>query len=51
MATLEHLTEEQIAKRKKWAARWDKVTTALLIVLMASPVAILAYIFIWFMTK
>ncbi len=47
----EHLTEEEIAKKKKLAAIWDKVTTVLLIMLMASPIAILAYIFIWFVTK
>ena len=51
MASLEHLTDEQIAKRKKWAAIWDKVTTVLLITLMASPIAILTYIFLWFVLK
>ena len=47
----EFLTDEQIAKQKKWAAFWDKVTTVLLILLMASPIAILAYIFAWFLNK
>ena len=44
----EHLTEEELAKKKKVAAVVDKITTGLLIALMASPIAILAYIFIWF---
>jgi hypothetical protein len=46
--SLEHLTEEQIAKRKKIAAVWDKITTGLLIALMASPVAIIGWIFFYF---
>ena len=43
------LTEEEIkkAKKAKWAAIWDKVTTGILILLLASPAIILAYIFIW----
>ena len=45
------LTDEQIEKKKKWAAIWDKVTTGILIALMASPVLILGYIFYWFLTK
>lgn len=44
----EHLTEEEIAKKKKISAVVDKITTGLLILLMASPIMILAYIFIWF---
>ena len=44
----EHLTEEQIAKKKKIAAVVDKITTGILIALMASPIAILVYIFTWF---
>ena len=44
----EHLTEEEIAKKKKIEAVVDKITTGLLIALMASPIFILAYIFIWF---
>lgn len=44
----EHLTEEEIAKKKKIAAVVDKITTGLLIALMASPIAILVYIFVWF---
>ena len=45
------LTDEQLAKKKKWNAIWDKVTTGLLIVLMASPLLILAYIFLWFIFR
>jgi ABC-type dipeptide/oligopeptide/nickel transport system permease component len=45
------LTDEQIEKKKKWAAVWDKVTTGLLIFLMASPIFILAYIFLWFIFR
>ena len=44
------LTEEElkILKKKKWLNIWDKVTTGLLIFLMASPFLILFYIFFWF---
>ncbi len=47
------MTEEEIkkAKKAKLLAVWDKITTGLLIFLMASPFLILAYIFIWFATK
>ena len=45
------LTDEQLAKKKKWAAVWDKITTGILILLMASPVAILAYILLWFIFR
>ena len=45
------LTDEQLAKKKKWRAIWDKVTTGILIFLMASPLLILGYIFMWFLTK
>ena len=45
------LTDEQLAKKKKIKEIWDKVTTGILIALMASPLFILAYIFIWFVTK
>lgn len=45
------ITEEQLAKKKKWAEIWDKVTTGLLIALMASPLLILGYIFLWFILK
>ena len=43
--------EELDAKNKKWKNFWDKVTTGILIFLMASPFLILGYIFYWFMTK
>ena len=44
------LTEEDIkrAKKKKWLAVWDKITTGLLVFLMTSPILILVYIFLWF---
>ena len=45
------LTDEQLAKKKKWRAIWDKVTTGILIFLMASPLLILGYIFMWFLKK
>ena len=38
-------------KKIKWAAIWDKFTTGLLIALMASPVLILLYIFLWFVLR
>ena len=50
-------TEEQLlreaedaerAKKAKIKAIWDKVTTGLLIFLMASPFLILLWIFMWF---
>ena len=45
------MSDEERAKKKKIKEIWDKITTGLLIVLMASPILILAYIFIWFLTK
>ena len=36
------------ARKKKIQAIWDKITTGLFIALLASPVAILLYIFLWF---
>ena len=47
------LTEEEIlkAKKKKRAAIGDKITTGILIFLMASPVLILGYIFLWFLLR
>jgi hypothetical protein len=45
------LEEEKLRKKKKMLAIWDKVTTGLLIALMASPILILLYIFLWFITK
>lgn len=43
--------EELDAKNKKWKRIWDKITTGILIFLMASPFLILGYIFMWFITK
>lgn len=44
------IDEAKLAKKKKRAAIWDKFTTGLLIFLMASPILILVYIFVWFIT-
>lgn len=38
-------------KNVKWKEVWDKVTTGILIFLMASPFLILGYIFLWFILK
>ena len=38
-------------KNVKWKIVWDKFTTGLLILLIASPVLILAYIFLWFILR
>ena len=45
------VTDEELAKKKKMKEIWDKFTTGLLIFLMASPILILAYIFISFLTR
>ena len=45
------LSDEELAKKKRRKEIWDKITTGILIFLMASPILILAYIFIWFLTK
>ena len=45
------VSDEEMAKKKKRQEIWDKITTGLLIFLMSSPILILAYIFIWFLTK
>lgn len=45
------ISDEERARKKRIREIWDKITTGLLIVLMASPILILAYIFIWFLTK
>lgn len=42
------LTDEELEKKKKRNAIIDKITTGILILLMASPIAILLYIFLWF---
>lgn len=41
---------EEQAKKKKIREIWDKVTTGLFIALLASPFAILLYIFLWFVS-
>ncbi len=38
-------------KSAKWKETWDKITTGILILLMATPIIILAYIIIWFLSK
>ena len=43
----EEFAAEQ-AKKKRVKEIWDKVTTGLFIALLASPLAILLYIFLWF---
>lgn len=45
--TLSGLTEAQ--RRRKEI--FDKITTGILILLLASPVAILTYIFLWFILR
>ncbi len=41
---------EEQAKKKRMREIWDKVTTGLFIALLASPIAILLYIFLWFIS-
>ena len=41
---------EAQARKKKIQQIWDKVTTGLFIALLASPLAILLYIFLWFIS-
>ena len=41
---------EAQARKKKIQQIWDKVTTGLFIALLASPFAILLYIFLWFIS-
>jgi len=38
-------------KNVKWKEVWDKVTTGLLILVMASPLLILGYILLWFILR
>ena len=37
--------------KRKMAVVWDKITTGILIVLMVSPILILTYLFVWFLSK
>lgn len=39
---------EEQARKKRVKEIWDKVTTGLFIALLASPIAVLLYIFLWF---
>ena len=51
---IEKITGSKFWKKMQslnWKMIWDKTTTGLLILLMASPILILGYIFLWFMTK
>lgn len=41
---------EEQARKKRIREIWDKVTTGLFIALLASPIAILLYIFLWFIS-
>ena len=41
---------EEQAKKRRMREIWDKVTTGLFIALLASPIAILLYIFLWFIS-
>ncbi|MBR7117078.1 MAG: hypothetical protein IKC87_05160 [Clostridia bacterium] len=45
---LREAEEIEKAKKAKIKAIWDKITTGILIALMASPIFILGYIFWWF---
>ena len=47
-ALLREAEEIEKAKKAKIKAIWDKITTGILIALMASPIFILGYIFWWF---
>lgn len=38
-------------KKKKLKQIWDKVTTGILILLIASPLLVLGYLILWFMMK
>lgn len=41
---------EEQAKKKRMREIVDKITTGLFIALLASPIAILLYIFLWFVS-
>ncbi len=45
------LSDEELAKKKKRAAIIDKITTGILIFLMASPFLVIGYIFAWFLAR
>ena len=48
--TLDQAFIDEQAKKKRRLEIWDKVTTGLFIALLASPVLILLYIFLWFVS-
>lgn len=41
----------EITKTAKWKNAIDKVTTGILIAMMASPIVILGYILLWFIFR
>lgn len=45
----QEFADEQ-AKKRRMREIWDKVTTGIFIALLASPIAILLYIFLWFIS-
>ena len=49
------VTAEAVAEEPKKKIAWkdiaDKITTGLLILLLASPVLVLGYIFLWFVLR
>lgn len=45
----EEFAAEQAEKRRRREI-WDKITTGLFIALLASPIVILLYIFLWFVS-
>ncbi|MBO5908107.1 MAG: hypothetical protein J6Q85_08180 [Clostridia bacterium] len=38
-------------KNVKWKEVWDKCTTGILILIFASPILVLGYIFLWFLMR
>lgn len=45
----QEFAEEQ-AKKKRIKEIWDKITTGIFIFILASPMLILLYIFLWFIS-
>lgn len=50
-ASLESEEKVSFFKTPKWKRIWDKITTVLLIGIMATPILILIYILAYFLTK
>lgn len=48
---LREAEEAEKARKAKWHNFWDKITTGILIFLMATPILVLIYIFAWFVTS